>query len=50
MASALDDIGLLDADPAADFDVTARDAARRRLNALAERSAHLFTARSSTWR
>jgi hypothetical protein len=31
MASALDDIGLL-------------DAARRRLNALAERSAHLFTA------
>ncbi|MEU7061683.1 hypothetical protein [Streptomyces sp. NPDC046197] len=44
MASALDDIGVLDADPAADFDVTARDGARRRLNALAERSAHIFTA------
>ena len=43
MAKALDDIGTLDTEPGADFDVDARNGALRRVTALAERAPDAFT-------
>lgn len=43
MTGALADIGVLDTEPDADIDVTQREAAQRRLAALAERAPSLFT-------